>query len=276
MLTLASCWYIFNSKFNLEIYKKWINNILLNVSNFRLVIFTNEKSKWMIEPYLKSSFNPNSKNIKMVIVEIEDFYGYQYKDRWIKNHTVNYNLNNKVDWEVNMLWSEKIFFVKKMVNNNYFSDNITTEWVGWCDIGYFRGEKNNILCSNIYKWPNKNKMLLLDKTKIYYAKVCNDNTFKNLKHLVLNKNVIGLPENPIPSKQYSIAGGFFLITSEKIDEWYKIYYSKLNDYFENNYLVKDDQMIILDCAMNNLSLFEFIKETNSMMDKWFAFSNYLL
>ena len=52
-----------------------------------------------------------------------------------------------------------------------------------------------------------------------------------------------------------------------------MYYSKLNDYFENNYLVKDDQMIILDCAMNNLSLFKFIKETNSMMDE---FSHYLL
>jgi hypothetical protein len=41
-------------------------------------------------------------------------------------------------------------------------------------------------------------------------------------------------------------------------------------------LVKDDQVIIIDCLINNLSNFKLIKETVPRMNAWFAFSNYLL
>ena len=44
--------------------------------------------------------------------------------------------SHKTDWKLNMLWSEKIAFVKKCYDNKYFPE---TDWYGWVDIGYFRG-----------------------------------------------------------------------------------------------------------------------------------------
>lgn len=54
MLTLVTAWYIFKAKFNVEIYQQWMSNLLLNVKEFKLVVFTNEESKWIIEPFLQT------------------------------------------------------------------------------------------------------------------------------------------------------------------------------------------------------------------------------
>jgi hypothetical protein len=169
MLTLVTAWYNFKSKSNVEIYRKWISNLLTNVNKFKLIIYTNKESKWLIEPFIQ-----NNENIKIIILEIEDFYGYKFKEYWINNHEKNILLKDKIDWRVNMLWSEKINFVKKAIENNYFQEDKNSEniWFGWCDIGYFRGTLNNMDINNLNNWPNKNKIQSLDKNKIYYAQVC--------------------------------------------------------------------------------------------------------
>lgn len=169
MLTITTCWYILNSKFNISKYEKWIKNFILNIHNFNLVIFTNEKSKHMILPYIK-----NNQKIKVIIKEYDKFYNYKYKDYWIKNHMKNNYLNNnsihKTEWKLNMLWSEKISFVKEVIENKYF----VTPWYGWCDIGYFRCRNNDINISEISKWPNSKKIENLNKNKIYYALINNN------------------------------------------------------------------------------------------------------
>ena len=58
--------------------------------------------------------------------------------------------------------------------------------------------------------------------------------------------------------------------------WKDIYYSRLNEYFTNNYLVTDDQTIIIDCVINNLKRFELVEEPNQQKDPWFVFHNFLL
>ena len=224
----------------------------------------------------------NNNNIKIINVEMEEFYGYKFKYQWIKNHEKNHLLNGKVDWRVNMFWSEKIAFVKKAIDNNYFGDddnkkdNDKENWFGWCDIGYFRGGTNNMDVNRIKHWPNKQKIDLLDSNKIYYTQVVNKDRLTSIARINLNKNQNGLPINPIPQDQKSIAGGFFLITPEKINWWNEIYYGRLKEYFENNYLVKDDQIIIIDCLVNNITHFNLIQEKSPGMDEWFAFSNYLV
>jgi hypothetical protein len=279
MLTLVTAWYKFKAKFDIEVYRQWMSNLLTNVKNFKLIVFTNEESKWIIEPFLNKNKN---ENIKMILLEVEDFNGYKFKDQWIKNHETNHLLNGKVDWRVNMLWSEKIYFVKRAIDNNYFNDdkkqynNAKENWFGWCDIGYFRGGINNMNVSQIKQWPNEQKMDLLDRNKIYYTQVANSDSLNSLAIIILTKNQNGLPVNPIPQGQVSIAGGFFLITPEKINWWKEVYYRRLKDYFENNYLVKDDQSIIIDCIVNNISHYKLIQEHSPGMDAWFAFSHYLL
>ena len=116
----------------------------------------------------------------------------------------------------------------------------------------------------------------LDKNKICYSCINNDNGYMNyLLSIVNNKNKIGLPVQEIPSTQNSIAGGFFIIHKNKIDWWTKIYDSKLELYFKNDYLVKDDQIILVDCILTNLNDFTIFRENNYPFDNWFMFQRIL-
>ena len=80
---------------------------------------------------------------------------------------------------------------------------------------------------------------------------------------------------PIPSLQISIGGGFFLIHKEKIDWWFSTFDKMLQLYFENNYVVKDDQMIILNCISINMDRFNLYNENNPRYDNWFMFQRLL-
>ena len=79
-LTLTTCFYVFNCKFNIETYKKWAKNLIDNVNNFNLVIYTDNKSKSFFD-----NMNINN-NIKIIIKKIDSFKTYKYKNNWIKNH----------------------------------------------------------------------------------------------------------------------------------------------------------------------------------------------
>jgi hypothetical protein len=266
MITFVTCWYKFNNKFNDNIYKEWIDNFLSNVNNFYLVVYTNKDSYIILEKY------SNLKNIKIIIEEVENFSNYQYKNYWIINHEKNYLLNSKISWEVNMLWNEKIAFVKKTFENNYFN----TEWFGWCDIGYFRCRNNDLSREQLKLWPNIQKIKNLNKDKIYYAKVNNNSKIlNNYMKIILDKNDIGLPKLEIPHNQVSIAGGFFIIHKDKINWYYKLNDNKLKLYFNNNRLVKDDQIIVLNNIIDNLNNFQLISE-NDKYDNWFLFQRFLL
>ena len=117
----------------------------------------------------------------------------------------------------------------------------------------------------------------LDKNKICYACINNDNGYINYLHkIVNNKNQLGLPVNEIPAIQNSIAGGFFIIHKDKINWWTETYDKKLELYFKNNYLVKDDQIILVDCILSNPNEFLLFRENNRNLDNWFMFQRILL
>ena len=62
----------------------------------------------------------------------------------------------------------------------------------------------------------------------------------------------------------------------KLEWWHTIYYKRLNDYFTHKYLVKDDQMVIIDCIINNLKNFKLIEEPDLRKDRWFVFQSFLI
>jgi hypothetical protein len=270
-ITLISCWYNMKSKFNVSTYRKWMSHLLNNVNNFNLVIFTNKDSYILLE----SIINTDNKKIKVILKEFDEFKTWQNIDNWKSNHEMNDLLNNKsrwnIDWKLNMLWSEKINFVNEACNQKYFD----TEWYGWCDIGYFRGE-TSLKTEEIIRWPNITKINNLLKHKIYYGFPGNRKELNILIRMILDKNKNNMPIIPIYPTQVSIAGGFFLIHKDKIEWWHNVYYNRLSEYFKNNYLVKDDQLIIIDCIGNNLTHFQFVEEKNPMKDRWFVFQEYLL
>jgi hypothetical protein len=240
--------------------------MLSNVNNYNLVIYSDESSSPCLQKYLQ---NPR---IKLIIKSHEHFYNYKYKDYWIKNHEKNILLNERIEWQVNMLWSEKINFVYETMQQKYFD----TEYYGWCDIGYFRNRWNDLNSTQLEQWPSQETIARLNKKKIYYARVNNDDNYiKHLMRTIINKNSIGLPEIPIPPEQLSIAGGFFVSYKDNIEWWRNSYDAKLKLYFENNYLVKDDQIIIVDCVFSDFIHFHLCKEEDNY-DNWFLFQRYLL
>lgn len=268
LVTFVSCWYMLKSKFPVNTYLQWIRFILESVNNyFYLIIFTDIQSECLLKKYVDAHYFEN-KNIKIIIKPFEKMYNYKYKDNWIKNHNANTLLNNKSEWKLNMLWAEKIHFVNDARENQYFQ---LTDFYGWCDIGYFREG----VCSN---FANPLKIKLLNKNKIYYARINSDENMKYLEKIVLSKNENGLPIVPIPENQNSISGGFFIAHNSKVHDWNTIFDKKLNLYFQHNYLVKDDQIIILDCFFTESKRFELITERDSEYinkNHWFQFRRFL-
>ena len=268
-ITFSSCFYVFKAKFDVGVYVEWMNNFLSIVKNFNLVIYTDEHSK----KFISSTDNPR---IRIIIRPLEQFHQYNYKDFWISNHEQNYYLKDKVDWRVNALWSEKIWFVLDTIQNKYFE----TDLYGWCDIGYFRNRAMPpYMDTPIYslgEWPKEEKLQKLNTDKIHYACVNNDSNYMNVMYKNINKkNLLGLPMLPIPHHQVSIAGGFFIGTKEKIEWWSKVFEEKLLLYFNNGSIVKDDQIIIVDCILSDLNNFGLHKENIENHDNWFMFQRLL-
>lgn len=265
-ITFVSCWYTFKAKFPSETYQEWIHNMLSNVNNYYLIIYTDNDGYTFLQKY-------SQPNILLIIRPFEDFFTYKYHEKWINNHKNNNQIKNKVDWQVNMLWSEKINFVKECVIRNIFK----TDYFGWVDIGYFRNRPIDTSINLLNNWPNNEKIMKLNTKKIHYALINNNKNYLiALIKLINNKNNNGLPTIPIPENQISIAGGFFILHKERIDFWHKYYYSKLDRYFEYNYLIKDDQIIIADCIFSNPSYFELHIESLPNIDNWFMFQRVLL
>jgi hypothetical protein len=261
MITFTSCFYIIKSKYDVNKYIEWMNNFISIVNNFNLVIFTDENSS----QYIDIKNNPK---IKVIIKPMDKFFNYKYKDFWIQNHEKNVLLNDRTCWELNMLWSEKIAFVKETIDKKYFD----TDLYGWCDIGYFRNRINDLHTNNLNNWPNQNKLNNLDKNKIIYACISNNERYLNdLILCVQNKNDQNLPCVPIPPDQNSIAGGFFILHKQMIDWWFYTFDNKLFKYFLNDYLVKDDQLILVDCIFSNINKFILFRECQYPYDNWFMF-----
>lgn len=269
-ITFATCWYPIKSKFNVEKYDVWMKNILKHINgHFNLVVYTNQENVDKIQAYVLESKKPEY--VRIVKKEFSEFYGAQWTNDWIKNHEQNHSLNQNspynTDWRLNMLWSEKIHFTYDAAQ--YF----TTDYYGWMDIGYFR---DTPIPSN---WPLKKKIASLSQNKIYYTRVCDKNEFVQLCQCATQKNAAGLPEPPIPSNQTSIAGGFFIAHKLSLMWWHSTYYTRLQTYFRHEYLVKDDQIIILDCIAEMKHKFQLISCSSGTIyspERWFAFYPYLL
>lgn len=264
-ITFSSCFYIIKSKFDPETYVYWMNNFISIVNNFYLVIYTDENSS----KYINTKDNPN---IKIIIKPFSEFYNYKYKDFWISNHEQNIYLNTKTGWEVNMLWNEKVHFVKETCVNNYFN----TDMYGWCDIGYFRNRSDDLHTIYLQNWCSKHKIQELDQTKIHYPRVSNDTYFlQQLSNNINSKNQVGLPIQLIPPEIRSVGGGFFIIHKNKINWWCNTLDNKLQIYFNNKRLVKDDQIILTDCIFTSPLEFFLHVENNSSYDNWFMFQRIL-
>ena len=273
LITFSTCWYILKSKFDTKIYLNWIRNLLLIVNNFNLVIYTDRESFKQLENILDMS----NKKIKIIIKPFEDFYTYRYKDYWIKNHEKsNLNLHSYTDWKLNMLWNEKVFFVNQTILHKYFD----TIYYGWCDIGYFRNRVNDLNTLYLSRWPNTNKLITspFNKDRIHVGCVQNNKQkIVEMSNDIRNHYINKLTSQPyIQIEENCFAGGFFILKHSLINIYVKLYDDKLMYYFISNFIIKDDQTIIMDIIFNNSDLFYVHTEYDIKFDNWFMFQRLLL
>jgi len=253
-ITFASCFYVLKSKFDVSTYQQWMQNLFSIVNNFNLVIFTDEHSK----QYIPVTTNPH---IKIVIQPLDQFYSYKFRDQWIINHNNNTLLNTITCWELNMLWSEKVNFVKES------QKHFTTNLYGWCDIGYFRNRPNDTNTNMLEHWPNPNKLNSMKPDKIYYGCIEPYNNSLLKPHVNAGKQ--------LPPHLNTIAGGFFILHQNMIGTWHQQYYNMLSSFFQKGWLVKDDQQIIIYCALKYPKLFSLAVENSVEHDNWFMFQRLL-
>jgi len=276
LVTFSTCWYIVKSKFSVTTYLEWINNLFSIINNFNLVLYTDINGFNSLKPILiTENYTKNQDKIKIIIKPMEEFYGYKYKENWIKNHNKSeLVLHKKIDWELNMLWCEKIHFVNDTIKKNYF----TTRYYGWCDIGYFR-ELNYNKLNAFKKWPSPLTLLFNFPNKIHYGCVQKDQMkYKMLQNDIIrhynDNNNINNKTSPCHSKnleEVCFAGGFFILTNQLAEIYSRMFDAKLVYYFKNNYIIKDDQQIIMDCIFTNPQIFQI-----HFSENWFMFQELLL
>jgi hypothetical protein len=264
-IVFSTCWYSLKAKFPESIYLEWMDNMLSQVHRYYLVLYIDEQHYSFF--FSKYGSNPN---IKIVIKPLEQFYNYRHKEFWIENHRNNPLLNQKINWELNMLWSEKVHFVNETRLSHYFPE---TDYYGWIDIGYFRCRTQlDIQREAIQNFPNPEKVRRLNPNKIHYALV-HSQYFQQLMEIIKQKR-------PIPQNQISIGGGCFIGHKDKIEWWKTTFQNKLESYITVGQVVKDDQIIIVDCVFNDIlnegcANFDLHQETNPSYDPWFLFSRSL-
>ena len=271
LITFSTCWYIVKSKFPITTYLEWIKNLFSIVNNFNLVIYTDINGYNSLKQLLlTNNFLKKKDQIKVIIKPMNEFYGYRYKDEWIKNHNNSQlSLHKKVDWE-------KIHFVNETLHNKYFD----TMYHGWCDIGYFR-ELSYKKLELLIGWPSPLTLLTKLSNKIHYGCVQTDAMkYKMLQNDVVthysnnNNTSIRKSSPPISYKKIEeicFSGGFFILTQPLAEIYSRIFDSKLQYYFKNGFTVKDDQQIIMDCIFTNPQLFQI-----HFSENWFMFQELLL
>lgn len=263
-IVFSTCWYALKAKFPETTYKQWIDNMLSSVVQYKLVLYTDSTSF----SYFSRNYG-NNPNIKIVVKPFENFYNYKHREFWIRNHDRNNLLKDKVGWEVNMLWSEKVHFVEETKNSNYFPK---ADYYGWIDIGYFRCRPyyKDVSREQLREFPNPKKIRELNPAKIHYGLI---NT-----NMVYIEELIALIRQGknIPANQTSIGGGFFIGHERKIEEWKNRYTETMEMFITENRLIKDDQIILAQSIFTNLDFFELHVETQEKTDPWFLFSRKLL
>lgn len=271
LITFVTSWYKLKSKFSHNKYISWIKNLLSITNNFNLIIFTNKESYQLIEKLIDKT----KQNIHVIFREFEQFNTYQFKDFWIKNHNIStMELHKNTDWKLNMLWNEKIFFIKEAVQLQI----VKTKYYGWCDIGYFRNEPDNVHTNYLTNWPNNDKLANFHSLIHYGCVQTNKEQYELLENNYKEhyKNNINKKEPNPDYNSICFAGGFFILPMNIVKIYADLYKDKLTYYFKNNFFIKDDQVIVADIIFNNRNLFYIHYETNIKYNNWFMFQRLLL
>lgn len=260
-ITIVSAFFSFKkNKYNShDIYKFWGSNLFPNL-NTNVVIFTDEENYDFICSLRVNELKEKTRIIKM---KIEDFYMYKYIDYLQKDFERDHE-NNVQNIDLYMIWNEKINFVKKAIDFNFFNSS----YYAWCDFGCVR----NSLYPELYlkTFPNLSN---LTEEKVYMIKV--DCEFSDEDY-----------KNPYDDKyKYwngAIAGSFFIGKKELLLKFHDYYYNEIIINFINrDIFIGKDQNLYISLYLSHPELFKLINGENDNYSinfsqlKWFYFLKYL-
>lgn len=146
-LTCVSGYWIIKNKHNNN-FNKWFENTLK--INCPYIFFGNKESIELIKKYR------NELPTYYIELNIEEFITYKYKDKMITD-TVHCP-----SVELNLVWNEKIFMLKRALNINPFM----SDYFCWIDAGICIYRKNKPPNS---VFPNINKLNNLSTDKFNYS-----------------------------------------------------------------------------------------------------------
>jgi len=204
-LTCVSAYFQVGNKHG-DKYKEWFHNTLS--INCPYVIFTNRENIEMLR-YYRGGYPTH-----FVECEIHDFYTYKYKDLMITNDV------DCPSVELNLIWNEKIFMIKKAYELNPFG----SEWFKWIDAGLciYRNET-----PPQHSFPNMDKLNNLPKDKFIYSSSIHNECHDNL---VRRDNY------------YHHISGTYMLHSSFIDNYTNLY-KEYMDYLVDRHNIWTDQVI---------------------------------
>jgi hypothetical protein len=214
MTCVSGYWNVSNKHGNE--YTSWFNNSLK--INCPYVFFSDKETIEIIKKYRQ--------NLPTYYVEcnIQDFNTYKYKDKMITHST------HCPSVEVNLIWNEKIFLIKKALElNPFFSD-----FFCWVDAGICIYRNN---APPTESFPNLDKLNKLPKDKFIYS---SSNPY--------------IESNVRPDNYYHHISGTYILHKNIINDFanmYETYLDKLVD--KNN--IWTDQVILTHMFKDNKSLF---------------------
>lgn len=215
-LTCVSCYFEIKNKHGNQ-FNNWFKNTLS--INCPYVFFTNKKSIEVIKKYRKDL------PTYYIECEIEDFYTYQFKDKMIIHE------RHCPSIELNLVWNEKLFFIKKASVINPFN----SDWFKWIDAG---------IC--VYRdipppsqpFPNMDKLNDLPKDKFIYS-----SSDEYDKELVAAS-----------SYYHHISGTSYVLHKDIINNFLEIYTLYLNRLLDKNN-IWTDQVVLTHIYKDNPHLF---------------------
>ena len=240
--------YNIKSKFSLDKYLEWGNNILESLKKYKLLVFTDEKTYVLLNK-IKDKYN----NIEFIIKELSEFQYFTYMNIFEKNTSKLYFPYHDISGELILIWVNRHIFGREL------KDRYNFEYLCYLDWGYFR---DGIYDINI-------DIDRFDKNKIYIGLIKNDRNYFNkilLKLTTFNKKNV---EKLLINNIYSIGGGATLISRNMIDKWIDMYETSFLKFINENIDFKDDQMIILKTFNDNKH--DFILLHNYSRENWFPF-----
>lgn len=247
MATIVTCYYLIDkSKHTPSEYKIWINNLISNLKNVNIVIFTCAKDRSQIDEIVTKNSSINyhiiEKEIKNLMVSTK------YSDIWENQYKMDATTNCGRGIDCYKIWNNKFSFLKEAIEINPFNSD---KFI-WNDIG-------NVRNSNVFKYLNhypSEKNISNDKLDIVLL-----NSFNDHSQLIFQNEI-------------HFSGSMFGAHKNVILQLEKLYYIYFEIYLKKNKFIGCDQQIISSLYLKNKDKFNCIIPHNSTIDPWFYLYQY--